>query len=104
MIYLLLVFIAAILGSYGALYLKKASKKFKLTKDLIKGASLYGAALILIIIALKYGPLSVVYPFVSIQYIFVSLLSVKYLNEKMTRLKWVGILLILIGVIFINWR
>ena len=104
-----LVIFATVIGSFGPILLKKASKK-KLSsiKSLITnyhlfgGFAFYGMGTILFIPALKGGELSVLYPLVSVTYIFVALFSIKLLNEKMNSLKWIGIVLIIIGVIFIG--
>ena len=69
---------------------------------LFGGVGLYAIGTILFIPALKGGELSVLYPFVALNYIWVSLLSVKFLGEKMNRFKWLGIALIIIGVSFIG--
>ena len=63
---------------------------------------MYGISTILFIPALKGGELSVLYPFVALAYIWVSLLSVKFLGEKMNKVKWLGIALIILGVSFIG--
>ncbi len=104
-----LVLIACVIGAFGAIFLKKASDKISFNlksiiynKYLISGVSFYGLSTIFFIPALKGGELSVLYPFVAIVYIWVSLLSVKMLNEKMNKFKWIGILLIIIGVTFIG--
>jgi len=104
-----LVLFANIIGSFGAIFLKKASGKlsFKIksiikNKYLIYGVIMYGLSTIFFIPALKGGELSVLYPFVATVYIWVSLLSVKMLNEKMNKFKWLGILLVIIGVVFIG--
>jgi uncharacterized membrane protein len=104
-----LVLVACIVGAFGPIFLKKASGKISLklksiiyNKYLIIGIIFYGLSTILFIPALKGGELSVLYPFVATVYIWVSLLSVKMLNEKMNKFKWLGILLIIIGVIFIG--
>lgn len=104
-----LVIFATLIGSFGPILLKKASaRKLSKIRTLIKnyylfgGVSLYGIGTILFIPALKGGDLSVLYPFVALTYIWVSLLSVKFLNEKMNSYKWLGIALIIAGVIFIG--
>lgn len=104
-----LVLLATTLGSFGPLFLKKSSDKFHLSiegvfknPNLIIGVFFYGVGTILFIPALKGGELSVLYPLVALVYVWVSLLSVKFLNEKMNILKWVGIVLILIGVTLIG--
>ena len=104
-----LVLAATLVGAFGPILLKKASEK-KLSKisslirnyHLMGGVALYGVGTVLFIPALKGGDLSVLYPFVSLTYVWVSLLSVKFLGEKMNRMKWLGILSIIIGVSLIG--
>ena len=104
-----LVILATLVGAFGPIMLKKASaKKLSSISSLIKnyylfiGIILYGLGTVLFIPALRGGDLSVLYPFVALVYIWVSLLSVKFLGEKMNRFKWIGVALIIIGVIFIG--
>ena len=104
-----LVVSATFVGAFGPILLKKASEK-KLSSisslmsnyNLFGGMSLYALGTLLFIPALKGGDLSVLYPFVALSYIWVSLLSVKFLGEKMGKWKWCGILLIILGVTFIG--
>ena len=63
---------------------------------------MYALGTVLFIPALKGGDLSILYPFVALTYIWVSLLSVKFLGEKMNFMKWMGISLIIVGVSFIG--
>jgi len=104
-----LVIAATLVGSFGPILLKKASaKKLSEFSSLIKnyhlfgGVFLYGLGTLLFIPALKGGDLSVLYPFVALSYIWVSLLSVRFLGEKMNLIKWGGITLIILGVSFIG--
>lgn len=104
-----LVISATIIGAFGPILLKKASaKKLSSIKSLstnyhlFGGVALYAIGTILFIPALKGGELSVLYPFVALAYVWVSLLSVKFLGEKMNNLKWFGIALIIIGVSLIG--
>ncbi|MBI2652157.1 EamA family transporter [Candidatus Woesearchaeota archaeon] len=107
---IVLVISATLIGAFGPILLKKASAK-KLSKisslatnyHLFGGVALYAIGTLLFIPALKGGDLSVLYPFVSVSYIWVSLLSVKFLGEKMNKIKWFGIALIIIGVTFIGF-
>ena len=104
-----LVVAATLVGAFGPILLKRASAQ-KLSKisslitnyNLFGGVALYALGTLLFIPALKGGDLSVLYPFVALSYVWVSLLSVKFLGEKMNKLKWIGILLIIIGVSFIG--
>jgi len=105
-----LVVTATIIGSFGPILLKKASaKRLSKLKSLVTnyplfgGVALYAIGTLLFIPALKGGDLSVLYPFVALAYIWVSLLSVKFLDEKMNKFKWLGIILIIVGVSFIGF-
>ena len=102
-----LVVLAGLLGSLGPIYLKKASDKFSFKTIfsnyyLFLGVIFYGIGTVLFIPALKGGDLSILYPLIALTYIWVSFLSIKMLGEKMNRFKWIGILLIIIGVTFIG--
>jgi multidrug transporter EmrE-like cation transporter len=69
---------------------------------LIGGLAIYGIAVVILLIALKGGELSVLYPIIATSYIWVSLLSVYFFNEVMNLYKWVGISLIIGGIVLIN--
>ena len=106
---IILVISATLIGAFGPILLKKASAK-RLSKlsslatnyHLFGGVALYALGTLLFIPALKGGDLSVLYPLVAVNYIWVSLLSVKFLGEVMNKFKWIGIALIIIGVAFIG--
>ena len=104
-----LVLLAATLGSFGPILLKKASKDLTFNiktiisnKYLLGGLVFYGIGTALFIPALKGGELSVLYPLVASTYIWVSLLSIKFLGEKMNAFKWAGVALIIIGVTLVG--
>ena len=106
---LILLLIANLIGSYGAIQLKKGAVKFSFNlKKLIKnfnilfGVALYGVATVIYIFALKTGELSVIYPMVSMAYVFVALFSVKFLNEKMNKTRWIAIFIIILGITLIG--
>ncbi|PIY60044.1 hypothetical protein COY95_03845 [Candidatus Woesearchaeota archaeon CG_4_10_14_0_8_um_filter_47_5] len=100
---------ASIIGAFGALYLKKGANKLSLSPKalvtnyaLMLGVALYGLSTIIFIPALRLGELSLLYPFASTTYVWISLLSVRFLGEKMNGYKWAGIICILAGVTFIG--
>ena len=104
-----LVILATIVGAFGPILLKKASarplfniKSLMTNYNLFGAVALYAIGTALFIPALKGGELSVLYPIVALTYIWVSFLSVKFLGEKMNKLKWLGIALIIVGVTFIG--
>ena len=105
-----LVIFGTLIGSWGALLFKMASGEFSFNPlklitnwKLILGGFLYLISSVPFLIAVKYEEVSVLYPFVATSYIWVVLLSVVFLKEKMNLWKWLGILLILVGVSFIGF-
>jgi uncharacterized membrane protein len=106
---IVLVLVATFIGAFGALFLKIGSKNLSLNfKGVFKnykflfGIFLYGVSALFFLSALKFGKLTMIYPFVSIGYIWIILLSIHFLKEKMNFYKWLGIILIIIGVSFIG--
>jgi drug/metabolite transporter (DMT)-like permease len=65
---------------------------------LIGGLAIYGMGAILMIVALKHGELSVLYPLISLSYVWVAILSVLLFNESMNPMKIAGIVVIMAGV------
>ena len=65
---------------------------------LICGLALYGIGTALMIIALKHGELSLLYPLISLSYVWVAILSVMLFHETMNPLKIAGICVIVTGV------
>jgi len=108
---IILVIICTLLTSLGQL-----SYKLALTKSensivrvffnplLYLGLFLYFIGALLLIAALKQGELSTIYSFIALGFIWVSFFSIKFLNERISVLRWAGILLIIIGLILITYR
>jgi len=65
---------------------------------LIVGLVLYAGGAALMILALRHGQLSVLYPIISLSYVWVAILSVVIFHETMKPLKVAGILTIITGV------
>ena len=104
-----LVFFFTFLTSTAQLFYKLGADKLKFdlmalatNYPLLLGAGLYVISAILLMIALRGGELSVLYPLVSLSYVWVSLLSIFFLNEQMNPLKWMGVCVIIIGVSYIG--
>jgi undecaprenyl phosphate-alpha-L-ara4N flippase subunit ArnE len=70
---------------------------------LLSGLFLYLIAAIILIVSLKYGELSVLYPIIATGYIWVSFLSIYFLDEVINLYKWTGIIIIFIGVSLIGY-
>jgi uncharacterized membrane protein len=108
LIALALFFPSLLIGAIGSIYLKKSAKKFKINlkailhnKDFFFGVFLSALSIFIYIFSLKYANLSMIYPLVSINYIFIAILSSKFLGEKITVSKALGIIFITLGSFFI---
>src|SRR3989344_4829664 len=64
------------------------------------GLALYGLGAVILIIALRGGDLSALYPIIATGYIWVSILSVYFFGETMNLLKWSGVAGIVLGITF----
>ena len=62
------------------------------------GFALYGLGALLMIIAYRFGPMSVLQPILSLNYVLTIILAAFVLRENITILKCVGVLFIIAGV------
>jgi multidrug transporter EmrE-like cation transporter len=65
---------------------------------LFAGYALYGLSTGLLIIALKYGELSILYPVIALTYVWVTALSVLIYNESLNPFKILGLATVVLGV------
>ncbi len=65
---------------------------------LFTGYALYGVSTILLVLALRHGELSLLYPVLALTFVWVTILSVVIFHEPMNPLKIGGILVIMSGV------
>jgi drug/metabolite transporter (DMT)-like permease len=68
------------------------------TPALFAGFSLYGVSTVLLVLALRHGELSLLYPVFAMSYVWVTILSVVVLHEAMNPYKVAGIVTIVAGV------
>ena len=66
--------------------------------QMFTGYALYGLSAILMVAALKYGELSILYPIIAMTYVWVTILSVMIYSESVNLLKFVGLTSIVCGV------
>jgi drug/metabolite transporter (DMT)-like permease len=105
---MLLVFVASLVGSFGAVFLKLGAGK--LTKSiwsfvnpqLVLGVALFLGSSVFYALGIRGGQLSVLYPLVSLGYIWTLLWSKLFFQEAFTRQKFFGLGLILLGVFFVG--
>ena len=90
---------AQILFKFGLKLMPRVSPLAVLTNlPLLAGLTLYGASTLLLVLALRDGELSLLYPVISLTYAWVAILSVVWLGEQMDLLKASGIVVIIAGV------
>ena len=106
----LLVLFTTLLTSSAQILWKKGSAtlNFNILRVLANnyimgGILLYVVGGILIIISFRGGEVSVLYPIIATSYIWVSLLSVRFLGEVMNVFKWLGIITIILGIVLIGF-
>ena len=95
-----LIIIAAMLTSVGQLFWK-LSKGSNL-KLVIIGFTCYGLGAVLMILAFRFGSLSVLHPFMSVGYIFAIVLGQTKLHENISISKYAAVAIIMVGVTLIG--
>ena len=102
---ILLVFSCTILGAAAQILMKVGMTHFApnlaaiLTNvPLIAGYVLYGINTLMLVLALRDGELSTLYPIIALTYVWVTLLSYLLLSERPNFFKNLGIATIVVGV------
>lgn len=120
--YFVLFFISLLIGLAGQLLLKKGMthigevtlfsngiKHFFKTvwtmftsKTVLAGVLLFGCSTLLWLVILSGLELSYIYPMVSLNYVLTALASRMIFKEKITKMRWLSIAVIIVGVIFVS--
>lgn len=69
-----------------------------LNPALFAGYALYGISTVLLVLALRHGQLSLLYPMFAMTYVWVTFLSVVVFHESMNGLKLAGVATIVAGI------
>jgi undecaprenyl phosphate-alpha-L-ara4N flippase subunit ArnE len=105
---MMMVFGASVIGSFGMAFLKMGANRLTksissfLNSKLILGVALFLASSVLYAAGIKGGQLSVLYPMVSLGYVWGLVWAKLFFNEPLTRQKFAGLGLILLGVFFVG--
>ncbi|WP_191560039.1 EamA/RhaT family transporter [Metabacillus idriensis] len=97
---ILLMIAAALSTSLGQLFWKLSQSELNIS--LIVGFALYFFGALIMIIAFRFGSLSVLHPLLSMGYLFAILFGSIFLDELINVNMIIGTTLILIGVVFIG--
>jgi multidrug transporter EmrE-like cation transporter len=104
---MLLVLVASIFGSFGAVFLKMGAEKLKtgllniISWQAAVGVGLFLLSSVFFVMGIKHGELSVLYPMVSLGYVWTLLWSRIFFKEPVTKQKFVALGMILTGIVFI---
>ena len=64
---------------------------------------MYAIGAMLLIVALRDGELSVLYPIIALSFVWVTLISIFLFHEYVSAYNWVGVAAILLGVSLIGY-
>jgi multidrug transporter EmrE-like cation transporter len=106
---MLLVLVASFIGSFGAVFLKSGAERLhrRLTSLLLNWRLAAGVAFFLLssfffVLGIRRGELSILYPVVALGYVWTLFWSRLFFGERFSRNKFLGIGLILAGIVFLN--
>lgn len=107
---MLLVLLASFIGSFGAVFLKSGAGRLHrqirtliLNWRLALGVAMFLLSSFFFVLGLRRGELTILYPMVSLGYIWTLFWSRLFFGEPFTRNKFIGIGLILVGIVFLNF-
>lgn len=103
-----LVLVASVVGSFGAVFLKFGAAMVTrnplsfLNSRLALGVALYLGSSVFYFLGIRGGQLSILYPLVSLGYIWTLVWARIFFHEALTRQKFLGLGLILLGVVLVG--
>lgn len=96
---IILMFLSSIFVCIGQLLWKLSAEQGIFV--LLKGFASYGVGALLMLVAYRFGKLSVLQPMLSLNYVLSIVLAALVLNEHISVMKGVGVFIIIAGVILI---
>ena len=115
--HMLLVLLASFIGSFGGVFLKSGAEQVRaglvylfISRNppffnwrLASGVAMFLLSSYFFVLGIRPpGELSVLYPMVSLGYIFTLVWSRIFFKEPLTRVKFLGLFLIVVGVFFVG--
>ncbi len=87
----------------GSASLGLSVSSFIFNPHIIIGFISYGLAFALFTAALKFGELSLLYPIWSLSFVWITLVSLIFLNEPVGIQNWIGTMFVIAGISFIGF-
>ena len=111
---LILVSLCTILGAAAQIMMKKGADpnihgmiptivRIFTNLNLFLGYALYGVSAVLLVLALRKGQLSMLYPVIALTFVWVAILSVIIFHETLTPMRIAGITTVVCGVALLGW-
>ena len=103
------VFISSVIGSFGAVFLKMGAKHLQrsllniISWQSFAGVAFYLLSSVFFVLGVRKGELSVLYPMVSLGYIWTLIWSRWFFREPITPPKYLALSLILVGICLIGF-
>lgn len=94
--------VAQLFYKQGASYLSFDLMALITNYHIIIGMVLYIFGAAIFIVALRHGEVSVLYPIIATSYIWVTIFAGILFNEQINYLRWIGVSIIILGIIFIG--
>ena len=106
---MLLVLLASFIGSFGAVFLKSGAQRLQFTFQglflnyhLAAGVALFLLSSYFFVLGVRNGELTVLYPMVALGYVWTLFWSRLFFGEPLTRNKFIGLAMILVGIAFLG--
>lgn len=104
---IILVLIASVIGSLAMAALKSGADHMRVSRKaagyrIAGGIALFLASSVLYVMGIRKGSLTVLYPMVSLGYVWAMLWGRLFFHERLNRNKVIGLCLVVAGVVFIG--
>ena len=106
---MLWVLLASFIGSFGAVFLKSGAQRLEFTVrglffnyHLAAGVLLFLLSSYFFVLGVRNGELTVLYPMVALGYVWTLFWSRLFFGEPLTRNKFIGLAMILVGIAFLG--
>jgi multidrug transporter EmrE-like cation transporter len=106
---IVLILIGSFIGSFGAVFLKAGSQSLKrnlssfvMNWRLLAGIGFFLLSSVFYVLGVKKGELTILFPLVSLGYVWTMFWSRIFFKERLTATKFLGLGTILFGIVLLN--